>query len=143
MNRRQFTTTLTALAAAPAMPLKALTAAPAATAIPNSARFWAIYMSHLHGTCSAKTLSTMTGLDASVTQGYLSRMVSEGIIKPTRMASTIAEVQANRASKPSGLRDRLQKFANEKSESVKEAVKSEVLEPQEVEQEIDTPEDQS
>lgn len=143
MNRRQFTTGLTAIAAAPALPLKALATAPAATAIPNSARFWAIYMSQLNGTCSAKTLSTMTGLDMTAAQGYLSRMVNEGIITPTRMVSKIAEVQANRAQRPSSLRDRLQKMSKEKTEKVTEAVKSEILEPKETDQEPETSEDKA
>jgi hypothetical protein len=118
MNRRQFTTALSALAATPALPLKALTVAPVtATAIPNGARFWAIYMSQLHGTCSAKTLSTMTGLDISAAQGVLTRMIGDGIITPTRMISKAINTQANKTTKPSQWKDRVQKFVDEKKAS--------------------------
>ncbi len=115
MNRRQFTTALSALAAAPAMPLKALTAAPAVSAaIPNGARFWAIYMSQLHGTCTAKTLSTMTGLDVTSAQGFLSRMIGDGVITPTQLVSKVMKTQANQSGQPSKFKKRMQKFVEEK-----------------------------
>jgi len=121
MNRRQFTSALGAAAAAPALPLKALTAAPAvATAVPNTARFWAIYMSHLHGSVSAKTLSVMTGLDVSVAQSHLTKLLSDGVIKPNHLLTRLAESNANSSQEPSKWRERLKKFTEEKQESVEE-----------------------
>jgi hypothetical protein len=115
MNRRQFTTSLSALFAAPALPLKALSAAPvAATAVPNAARFWAIYMSQLHGTCTARTLSTMTGVDAATAQGYLSRMIGDGVITPTDIVRKAINAQTNSAKRPSQWKERVQKFVDEK-----------------------------
>jgi hypothetical protein len=114
MNRRQFTTGLGAIAAAPALPVKALASLPAASAaIPNPARFWAIYMSHLHGTCSPQTLAKVTGIDASITKGYLSRLLSEGVLTPPNMAVKVMSAKAKPAHKPSGLRERLDKYLKE------------------------------
>ena len=118
MNRRHFTTALSALFAAPALPLKALSAAPvAASTVPNAARFWAIYMSQLHGSCSASTLSTMTGIDATAAQGYLSRMITDGVIKPTNIISKAINAQANKSNRPSQWTERMQKFTQEKTQT--------------------------
>ena len=128
MNRRQFTTALSALAAAPTLPLKALTAAPAvATAVPNGARFWAIYMSQLQGTCSAKTLSTMTGLDVSAAQGVLSRMIGDRVITPTHFISKAINTHANKTTKPSQWKDRVQKFVDGKKTSAPVSTTSEEI----------------
>ena len=116
MNRRQFTTSLSTLFAAPALPLKALTAAPASgTAVPNAARFWAIYMSQMHGTCTAHTLSTMTGIDASTAQGYLSRMIGDGVIKPTNIVSKAIDMQNKASKSPSQWKERMKKIADERA----------------------------
>lgn len=115
MNRRQFTTALGAAAAAPALPLKAMTAAPvASTAVPNGARFWAIYMSHLHGTCSPQTLATMTGLDVSVAQTHLTKLISDGVLKPTNLFGRMAASNTKQPQGPSKWRKRVEKFMEEK-----------------------------
>jgi len=128
MNRRQFTSALGAVAAAPALPLKTLTTAPAvATVVPNTARFWAIYMSHLHGTVSAKTLSVMTGLDVSVAQTHLTKLVSDGVIKPNHLLTRLAESNANSSQEPSKWRERLKKFTEEKQDAASDP---EITEPE-------------
>jgi hypothetical protein len=132
MNRRQFTTSLSALFAAPALPLKALTAAPvAATAVPNAARFWAIYMSQLHGTCTARTLSTMTGLDTATAQGYLSRMIGDGVITPTDIVSKALNARSTNSKQPSQWKERAQKFLEEKKQTTPtvEKITTDVDEP--------------
>jgi hypothetical protein len=92
-----------------------MTAAPAvATAVPNSARFWAIYMSQMHGTCSASTLATMTGLDASAAQSCLSSLIRDGVITPKRIMSRVVGSQANKPHQPSKWRERIQKFMDDK-----------------------------
>lgn len=117
MNRRQFTTSLTAVAAVPALPVRALAATPAVTStVPNGARFWAIYMSHLHGNCSAKTLSTMTGMDVSAAQNCLTSLINDGVIKPTRLLGKVAGSHANTQQKPSKWKERVKKFIDEKQE---------------------------
>lgn len=115
MKRRTFIKNATALAAVPMLPVRALAGAPViATAVPNGARFWAIYMSTMHGTCSAKTLSNMTGLDMSAARNCLSKLISDGVITPTRIMSNIAKSQANRPDEPSKWRERVKKFMDEK-----------------------------
>lgn len=115
MNRRQFTTSLSALFAAPALPIKAIAAAPAATtAIPNAARFWAIYMSQLHGTCSAGTLATMTGVDTATAQGYLTRMIGDGVITPTDIIRKAINTQTSNTKPSSQWKERVQKFVDDK-----------------------------
>jgi hypothetical protein len=84
MNRRQFTASLSALIATPAVPFSAKAAT---TVVPAKARFWAIYMSHLNGSCSPHLLSQITGESAVVTKGYLNSLISQNIIKPTRIAA--------------------------------------------------------
>lgn len=84
MNRREFTGSIAALLATPALPFSAKAAA---TVVPAKARFWAIYMSHLYGSCSPHLLSQITGESAAVTKGYLNSLISQNIIKPTRIAA--------------------------------------------------------
>ena len=111
MNRRQFTTSLDALAAVPVLPLKAL--ASAGTAIPNPARFWAIYMSHLHGTRSAATLTKAAGINSGIARGYLSRLVAEGVLTPTKvLGRTVATKAVQPAKQTTNAGGRLKKFLN-------------------------------
>ena len=105
MNRRQFTAGLGALAAAPGLPVKALATAPAAGTIPNTARFWAIYMSHLHGVCTPEALAKISGVTVHTAKGYLSTLISDGVIKTTRFAAAVPTTP-----KSSGLKKRLEKF---------------------------------
>jgi hypothetical protein len=109
MNRRQFTASLAALAAAPALPAKAL--ASVSAAIPNPARFWAIYMSHLHGTCPPAVLAKVTGVSPSIARGYLSRLVAEGVLTPTKVvARAVTAKVAQPMGKSKAASARLKKF---------------------------------
>ena len=83
--------------------------------MPNAARFWAIYMSQMHGTCTAHTLSTMTGIDASTAQGYLSRMIGDGVIKPTNIVSKAINMQNKASKSPSQWKERMKKIADERA----------------------------
>ncbi|KAB7610382.1 hypothetical protein F9L33_13860 [Amylibacter sp. SFDW26] len=109
MNRRQFTAGLGALAAAPTLPVKALASAPAAGAIPNTARFWAIYMSHLHGVCTPEALAKISGVTVHTAKGYLSTLISDGVITTTRMAAAV-----HNTPKPSGFKRRLEKLKKDR-----------------------------
>ncbi len=109
MNRRQFTAGLGALAAAPALPVKALASAPAAGAIPKTARFWAIYMSHLHGVCTPEALAKTSGVTVHTAKGYLSTLISDGVIKTTRIAAAVPSTP-----KSTGLKKRLEKFKTDR-----------------------------
>ncbi len=125
MNRRQFTAGLGALAAAPALPVNALTSAPAAGAIPNTARFWAIYMSHLHGICTPEALAKISGVTLNAAKGYLNAMISDGVITTTRMAT----VAPNAANKSTGLKKRLEKFKTDRP-AQQAPVSEDVIEPE-------------
>ena len=123
MNRRQFTARLGAVATLPAIPVKAIASVPVASgAIPPAARFWAIYMSHLHGTCSADALRTMTGVDTVTAQGYLSRMLSDGVLKPTRFGASLVHAHTKPASNQKSLKQRLEKFNASKSDEQPELI---------------------
>jgi hypothetical protein len=52
----------------------------------------------------------MTGIDASIAQGYLSRMIGDGIITPTNIISKAVNARAVDAKQPSQLNERIQKF---------------------------------
>ncbi len=110
MNRRQFTASLGALAAAPALPVKTLAGVPAAGVIPNTARFWAIYMSHLHGVCTPEALAKISGVTLNTAKGYLNAMISDGVITTTRITAAVPKA----AHKPSGLKKRLEKFKTDR-----------------------------
>lgn len=100
MNRRDFTTRLAALFALPAVPALPAAAAPVANvaAVPNAARFWAIYMSHLHGQCSPATLAKMTKIDVTQAQGYLTKLMNDGVIKPNPfLKNTLSHQIKNKA----------------------------------------------
>jgi len=61
MNRREFTKSLAAAFTLPALPLPAISAAQPVT-VTKAARFWAIYMTHMHGdvTPGMLTLKALT-----------------------------------------------------------------------------------
>ncbi|MEO0329069.1 MAG: hypothetical protein AAF217_10800 [Pseudomonadota bacterium] len=85
MNRRRFLQSLVAVFSLPAganltmQPVFA--AAPAAVAVPTKARFWAIYISALHGECSPKTLQNMLHIPELDAKQYITQLISEGAIK--------------------------------------------------------------
>lgn len=86
MNRRQFTTRLAALFAAPALPAGALaTAATAPTAAPiivsASAASWASYLMAMHNTCTPTMLKSVLGLNAESAAAVHAQMVTQGVIK--------------------------------------------------------------
>ena len=88
MDRRTFTQSLAALCAVPAVPLTAA-AAPVATvaSVPSQARFWAIYMSGLHGTCTPRALEVMLNIPSAQAKGYLSQLMAQGVIKPSGLTT--------------------------------------------------------
>lgn len=88
MDRRTFTQSLAALFAMPAIPVTAAAAPVAAVAtVPSQARFWAIYMSALHGTCTPRALQVMLNISASEAQGYLTQLIAQGVITPSNLST--------------------------------------------------------
>ena len=83
MNRRAFTTSLLATAAMPALPMPSVgTAAKSAASAPKSAKFWAIYLSRLHGAVSPHTLGQFTGLNAASAAAAHSQLITGNVITP-------------------------------------------------------------
>jgi len=81
MNRREFLTTATAAAAIPALPAIPM---PAATpeAIPNAARFWAVYLANLHGDVSPGMLAKATGLSTARATAIRTDLIASKVLKP-------------------------------------------------------------
>ena len=79
MNRRKFIQTLGAASVVPALP-----ALPATTpvAVPNAARFWAIYMTNLHGDVTPRMLTQMTGLAPATTKAIRAKLIADKVISP-------------------------------------------------------------
>ncbi len=67
---------------APAVPLPAMASAEAVV-VPKAARFWAIYMTHLHGDVTPGMLTQMTGIDPSQTTAIRAKLVADKVISPT------------------------------------------------------------
>lgn len=86
MNRRKFIQSLAAVFALPAAPKLAVgsvgMAAPAVATVPKQARFWAIYMSALHGECTPQTLQNLLHIPEADSKRYVSQLITDGVIKP-------------------------------------------------------------
>ncbi len=86
MNRRRFLQSVAAVFTLPALPglsFGTSAAVPsAAVTVPTQARFWAIYMSGLHGECPPHALQTLLNIPAAEAKSYVTQLVSEGVIKP-------------------------------------------------------------
>jgi|GEM_PF-411126 len=85
MNRRQFTTRLAALFAAPALPASAVTAAATApvaapVVISTGATSWANYLMAMHDTCTPTMLKSVLNINADSANAIHSQMVKKGVI---------------------------------------------------------------
>lgn len=99
MKRRMFMGSLAAIAAVPALPALPAASAPA-IAVPTQARFWAIYMSALHGQCTPRTLQVALNIPAAEAKGYITQLIADGVIKPNRFAkAAFKEVMSRKPSK--------------------------------------------
>ncbi len=92
MNRREFTRNMMAAMAAPALPLPALAKAQA-VAVPKAARFWAIYMTHLHGDVTPGMLTQMTGIDPVQTTAIRAKLIADKVIAPVGFMEKSIAVQ--------------------------------------------------
>lgn len=95
MKRRTFIQSLAAVLSLPAggaLPLRSATAAlpTAAAAVPNKARFWAIYMSSLHGECTPQTLHNLLHIPKVDAKRYVSQLIAYGVIKPSPLLQKTA-----------------------------------------------------
>lgn len=84
MNRRDFTKSLGALVAAPALPFKALMAAPAAAAAipPPNLYTWSAAIARTHGKVSTDMLSHMLHVDAAQAASLFDKLIRNNVIGP-------------------------------------------------------------
>jgi len=120
MKRRTFIQSLAAALALPAggaLPLRAATTAlpTAAAAVPTKARFWAIYMSSLHGECTPQTLHNLLHIPKVDAKRYVSQLIADGVIKPNPLLQrTAAELVK---SKNENLLDKVKKRSEMKAKA--------------------------
>lgn len=97
MNRRRFIQSLAAVFTLPAAPKLALgsagTATTTAAAVPTQARFWAIYMSALHGECTPQTLQNLLHIPEVDSKRYIGQLIADSVIKPNPLLqNTVTEL---------------------------------------------------
>lgn len=118
MNRRKFIQSCTAIFALPVLPSLPALSSPAvasASAVPAQARFWAIYFSGMHGECAPQTLQKALNIPAAEARGYLTQLISDGVIKPNPLLkSSISSIVKNQKD---GFVDKLKARMELKSKS--------------------------
>lgn len=135
MNRREFTKSLAAAFVVPAIPLKAVAAAQPVN-VTNAARFWAIYMTRLHGDVTPGMLTQMTGLDPVQTTAIRSKLVAENVISPTGFirkgitSQTVLRPEGTSQNTLTDLKDRVLSALEEEDEVADET--QELTEPESV-----------
>ncbi len=103
MNRREFTTSIAALAATPALPFGAFTpatAAPAA-ALPPGAYAWAQLIARAQNKCSPATLARHLHVDINTATQLFDTMVRDGVL---RAPGAVGIAQATNPIDASGIR---------------------------------------
>lgn len=100
MRRRTFIQSLAAAftlpAIGPALSVPAASSAVSASAVsagvavPAKARFWAIYMSSLHGECTPQTLQNLLHIPGADAKKYIGQLIADGIIKPNPLLQRTA-----------------------------------------------------
>lgn len=94
MKRRRFIQSLAAAFSLPALPALSLqtasAAVPTAAAVPTQARFWAIYMSGLHGECTPQTLQNLLHIPEIDAKRYVGQLIADGVIKPNPIVQRTA-----------------------------------------------------
>lgn len=134
MNRRRFIQSLAAMFTLPATPALSLpaagAAAPTIAAVPANARFWAVYISALHGECTPRALQNMLKIPASDAQNYLAQLVADGVIKPNPLLRHAASelIKPKEDSLWNKLKERMDMKAQAESEPVAETEMPETFE---------------
>lgn len=80
MNRREFTASLAALVAAPALPLPAATRA-AAPALPPATYLWADLIARSRGSVDAGFLARRLGLTSDMAHSVMDQLITDGVLK--------------------------------------------------------------
>ena len=125
MNRREFTRNLLAAATIPALPVPAMAKAQTVV-VPKAARFWAIYMTHLHGDITPGMLTQMTGIAPAQTTAIRAKLIADKVISPTGFvpkglaAQSIARSQKQTEATLTKLKERFTKSLDLMEETAKE-----------------------
>ncbi|GHA52461.1 hypothetical protein GCM10008927_17410 [Amylibacter ulvae] len=80
MNRRQFSQSIAALFAAPALPTAALATPVAQTAVPSMAYCWADYLTRMHKVCSPQMLAPFLRIDQSTAKLIHAQLIAENYL---------------------------------------------------------------
>lgn len=81
MNRREFTASLAALTALPALPVGASAIAPPAAAVPPGAYAWAQLIARAQNRCSPAMLARHLRLGPDAAQALFQQMVRDGVLR--------------------------------------------------------------
>jgi len=93
MNRRQFTASLAALFAAPALPLAARVPAAATPAVPAGAYAWAQLIARSQNKCSPDMLAKLLHLKPEVAKVLFKDMVVDGVLRAPGTSGIAKAVQ--------------------------------------------------
>lgn len=120
MKRRTFIQSLAAVFTLPtvgALPLQSAAASipTAAAAVPTKARFWAIYMSSLHGECTPQTLHNLLNIPKVDANKYIGQLIADGVIKPNPLLQRTATELVK--SKNENVLDKIKKRSEMKSKA--------------------------
>lgn len=97
MNRRRILQALAAATAVPALPAWPALSAQPVSSMSTAARFWAIYLTRLHGDVTPAMLSTMTGIAPDHASAIRTRLIADKVIRPTGLTGkAITAVRARR-----------------------------------------------
>lgn len=107
MNRREFTRNALAAVALPAVSLPAYALSKPAASTATAARFWAIYMTHLHGKFTPQMLSQALDLDMGAARAINAQLVAEKVITPAQAAGRVLARTAVAHKPDIGIRDKL------------------------------------
>ena len=117
MNRRQFTTALTALFAAPALPSMATAAAPSAANIKVAS-----IIARSHNRCSPEMLARLMRLDMGAATGLHNTLLRQGVIMSAPVGPAMAtnptntHCITNEALRPSNMLQKLAKLKEQADE---------------------------
>lgn len=85
MERRKFLGASLAATAAAFAPLGAVKAVTPTAPVAAAARYWATYMTQLHGRCTPQMLGTMLRIDKAAAGSILQTLVANGALKPAQV----------------------------------------------------------
>ena len=123
MNRRQFTASLAALVAAPAVPLAARVPAAAAPVVPAGAYAWAELIARAQMQCSPEMLARSLHLSPAVARTLFKDMVVDGVL---RAPASTGMAQAARPFDTTGLQSRtVGKIRTKAKDMLRDALNSE------------------